>query len=1198
MHYAARRSGCRFRNGAPVFKFFATAGCLLALLMLFTPSRARAQQSVSADILGTVADQSGAVIPGAQITVKNLGTGITNSAKSDNKGEYLVQYLQIGNYQVTVEAKGFKKFLAKDITLTAGDRTRVDAKMALGVATETVEVSEVAAPALEADSSTIGTEIPATNIADVPLSGRNLTDLVLMSAGVQTSVADSALGNGCATSQQSSGFMSHPDDCRQGSAYVVNGQSDLNQNNEIDGMDNNDRRIGEVEVKPSIDAIEEVKVQTSLYSAESGRTSGGVVQIVTKSGSNNFKGSMYEYLRNDVLDASTTFAYQKNQLHQNQFGATFGGPILKNKTFFFVDYEGLINHQAVSPGGAGTTIPDQPLLTALKAGSGNIGDPTTPAAGTINAALAADGLGSITSLDPVAATLMQLFPSNSCALGSASTCLYKGNVRRLQNSNTGDIRIDQHIDDRNTLYGRYSYNNTYTTNDSSLPPATVGGTVFTPGATYAEQPQENISLDYTHIFSPNLILDLKAGYTYSKNFNQPADPLNDEQILGFDCGAGVTCPTNTASNGSRSGLPSISGIGPSGGGGGPGGPGGPGGGGMVASYSSCLTPAQLIANPGAANPTWCSTAWDGLGSGGGGGGPPGGGGPGGGGGWSLGEGMWVPLLVRDDTHQYSASLTWTKGSQNIKFGVSLIDRLMEGAQSQSIYGSIGFSATGQSGQPGYVSATANFFEGTAASKSRSFVAVSQHLRTYEPSAYVQDDWRILPKLTLNLGLRYDLYTPFTEEDGYLSNFDPTVGLLVSPDLLGTQHSDKYANVPIDYHDIQPRVGFAYSLPQNMVLRGGFGLSYYPGTLGPNATAVNAPFSYSLSCVWANSSGTTFGTPNTMCADVDGTLAGGLPVPNTGSAAVMKTATDWTEYASEGGINSTATNLKSSTQYQYSMQLQKDWRSNIITVGYVGNLGRHLANYEGPNGGVDSQLNNPASTFGILYPNLVQCSEPGPPAGNGQIVPCSSYATNPINSYSSPSLNVIDSRSNSTYDALQATFLRRATNGLTTSINYTWSHELSDGYLINEGGGQNPVCTRNGCIVSDGKGTPAASLTPIGPKQFDKGNSELDLRQRLTGVVTYQMPFARNTHGVLHGVAAGWTGNLMGTLQSGLHTTVADGGGGASGTVRPDVVAGCNPNSKPSSVTQRLDEWFNPACFQFRPTGPWATKPAVLWLSPE
>ena len=1157
---------------------------VLALLVLLLAGKIRAQEAVSANILGTVTDQSGAVIPDAQITVKNVGTGITNSAKTDAKGEYLVQFLQIGSYVVTVDAKGFKKYVAKDINLTAGDHARVDAKMALGGANETVTVSAVAAPALQTDTSTVGTEIPSTNIQDVPLSGRNLTDLVLMTAGVQTSVTDSALNSGCATSQQNEGYPVHPDDCRIGSGYAVDGQSDLNQNNQIDGMDNNDRRIGAVEVKPSIDAIEEVKVQTNLYSAESGRTSGGVVQIVTKSGSNTFKGSLYDYLRNDAFDAMTTWAQIKPMLHQNQFGATYGGPILKNKTFFFADYEGLIIHQSTSQG-VGTSIPDQPLLTAIKGGS--ISD--------INTALAADGLGTIASLDPVAATLMQMFPSNSCPIGSASTCYYKGNTPRRQTANTGDIRIDQHINDRNTLYGRYSYNKTDTYNGGSLPTATVNGYAFS-GASYAQQPEDNISLDYTHIFRPNLILDLKAGYTYSKNFNVPDAPLQAASILGFDCGAGVTCPQNTASNIVASGLPTIGGIGPSGGGG-PGGPPGGGGGasgpGPSGNYTDCYDPLTLYQNsisphpnPNIANPGWCSTAWSGLASGG----PPGGGGGGGGGGsWSIAESsaFGIPLLVRDDTHQYSASLTWTKGTQNLKGGITLVDRLMEGAQPQNVYGSINFSndatCSGINGGAQIANATAAFLMGCSSSKSRSFVAVNQHLRTYEPSAYVQDDWRILPKLTLNLGIRYDLYTPYTDENGYLSNFDPSVGLLVSPDLLGAQHSDKYANVPVDYHDIQPRFGFAYSLPQNMVVRGGFGMTYYPNTLGPNSTTVNAPFNYSLSCInptVQGTQGTAYGAANSVCTDVDPTLDGGLPVPNLGQSAIMITATDSREYTSEN-INSTSTSLKTSYMYQYSLQLQKDWRSNIITVGYVGNLGRHIADYEGPNAAVDSLLNNPANNFGVLYTSLNQCTAPpGPGQPTGSPTPCSSYATSPVNGVTSPGIQEIDSRSNSDYNAMQATFLRRAAMGLTTSINYTWAHQLSDGYLMNEGGGQNAVCTRYGCRVDDGKGTAAASLTPVGPQQFDKGNSMLDMRHRLTGVLTYQLPFARNSHGILHGVAAGWTGNLMGTLQTGLHASLASGMGG--GEVRPSVVPGCNPNKKPAGVTNRIDEWFDASCFQLQP----------------
>jgi hypothetical protein len=1141
------------------------------LFVLLLPGSIRAQFS-SADVLGTVTDATGAVLTGATVTIKNTGTGITRTAETSKTGEYLFTPLQIGTYEVTVEAKGFRKYVAKNITLTAGDRARVDAKMTVGQASETVSVSAEAAAALQTDSSTVGSEIPQKNIEDVPLSGRNLTDLVLMSAGVQNTTSDSALSKGCATSLQKSTVQAGVDDCRQASGYVVNGQSDLNQNNELDGMDNNDRHIGNVEVKPSIDAIEEVKVQTSLYSAESGRTSGGLVQIVTKSGSNQFKGSLYEYLRNDKFDSWTTWATLKPKLRQNQFGGSLGGPIIKNKTFFFADYEGLRN--VTGNPQTNSQIPTKEILAAVASGDISsidtlLGAASLEGAETLEQAFTAPG-ATITKIDPVAQNLMKLFPTS----GGTATCAdgyYCGMIDRTQNSNTFDVRIDQHINDRNTLYGRYSYNYTDSINASTYPASTVNGAVFTPGGTEAKQPEDNLSLDYAHVFRPTLVLDLKAGYTYSKQDDAADDPLQAASILGFNCGAGVGCPANSASSGYRSGLPTISGIGSTGSGGGPGG---------------------------------------------------------GGGGWSLGESSWVPLVMRNETYQYVGSVTWTKGTQNIKIGGTWISRELIGAQSQNVYGSMSFSSASV-GQTTELSATQQFLMGVTSSKARSFVAVNQHLNTKEPSVYVQDDWRIKSKLTLNLGLRYDLFTPYTEKNGYLSNFDPDTvytyngvtytGVLVSPFLTGAQHSNKYANVPVDYHNIAPRFGFAYSLPKNMVLRGGFGITYYPNTSGPNSTSVNAPFSYSLSCGSATQGGPGGGggntinyqTPKSVCADVTQPMVDGFPVPDISMTGVLTMATDPTQYAGEGSINSTASNLQDSYQYQYSLQAQKEWRSNVITVGYVGSLGRHLANYESANVAVDSLAITPANNYGVPFYDLNQCSDV-----MGNTIACSNAGS--VNKVSGASLNVINSYSTSDYNGLQATFLRRSTSGLTTSINYTYSHQINNGYLINENGGQSPICVAYGCRVDNGSGS-ASSARIEGPKQYDLGNADLDLRHRVSGVLTYQIPF-RSSNPILRAVASGWTGNLMGTLQTGSHYTVTAGGGGggggpaATGTVlnndysvcqtvdyltahpgninpswcssswsgisgetRPNMV--CDPGkSKIGNWHRSINEWYNPACF--------------------
>jgi hypothetical protein len=1136
------------------------AGLAMVAMLVLLPGIVQAQSRISADVLGTVTDQSGAVIPGAQVTIKNTGTGITASTKTSNEGDYQFSLLQIGSYELSIEAKGFKKYVTKDVALTSGDRRRVDAKLTLGAASETVSVSEVAAPSLQTDSSSIGSEIPSANIQDVPLSGRNLTDLVLMSAGVQTTVSDSKI---------SGGWM---DDSRQPSAYVVNGEEDMFQNNQLDGMDNNDRRLGVVEVKPSIDAIEEVKVQTGLYSAESGRTSGGVVQIVTKSGTNKFRGTAYEYLRNDVLDASTTWATTKPTLRQHQYGGTFGGPIVKNKTFFFGDYEGF-RSTIGSP--SAIQIPNTDVRAAILGGNiatiNSVGHQTydRPVGCNPNAppddptACSSSKWSDVNSISPLAQNLVSLYPAsttNSDGSNCSGSNNYCWNTNKKQIAHSMDVRIDQHFNDTNTIYGRYSYNLTDTTKDStSLPATTFDGQTYTLGGTKASQPQENISLDYTHVYRPNLVLDVKAGYTYSKNWYQPAEPDNTASNLGFEC-TDANC-INTQAGNAIKGLPSVQGFGSFSVGGGPGG------------------------------------------------GPPGGGG---GGGWpGFSEGPFSPLLVREHVWQYHASLNWTKGTHNTKYGVSYIHRQVNGTQSEATWGKIGFDSGG--------AGTAEFLEGIVASKARNVMMVNPHLLTTEVSGYMQDDWRVQRWLTLNLGVRYDLYTPYSEKNGYMANFDPEVqwtyngsnyvGGLVSPDLLGAQHATKYDNVPLDMKDIQPRFGFAATLPKvgilnNTVLRGGFGMSYFTNTVGPNANGFNPPFQYEVSCTAGAAtafSGTyAFGQADTLCGNVSNTLSSGFPnLANVDSSLMNATATNPLNYPglSFYGVD---THLKTSYMYQYSLQLQKDWRSNIISVGYVGTLGRHISQMLAANNPVNYNLYNQGTTtgtgdFGYGFPTLsvVQSkwSCPGPPG------PCGPGDPGATQGYSvaAPMVNLILSNENSTYDSMQATFLRRSAGGLTTSINYTWAHKYSTGTMLNEGGGQDPQCTQygdHGCIVDMGNG----NTEVWGPNQYLRGNAGTDVRQRMSGVLTYELPFLRSSHGLVHGIAAGWTANLMGTIQTGQPFTVNNsitrgappgqvatelGWAGLPGVdARPNMT--CNPNHSPKGLTgPKYNEWFDVSCFQLQ-----------------
>ena len=302
-----------------------SARVLLGVLtFVFTLPVLALAQGTTADIVGRITDASGAVLPGATVTVSNGATGDTRTAVSGETGDYAFTLLPIGTYTVRIELQGFQVVTSR-VTLASGDRSRVDAKMALGSVAENVTVT-AEAPLLQTDSSSVSSLFNEKAVQDLPVAGRNITRLVQMVPGANEG-AVSSLANG-----------TRPDDRRQTSSVSINGTGDTQNNQLVDGLDNNERAIGTVGIKPSIDAIAEVKVQTNLYSADVGRTLGGVVNILTKSGTNTFHGTAYEFVRNDRFDARDFFARQDPILDQHQFGGSFGGPLRNDRTFFFLDY--------------------------------------------------------------------------------------------------------------------------------------------------------------------------------------------------------------------------------------------------------------------------------------------------------------------------------------------------------------------------------------------------------------------------------------------------------------------------------------------------------------------------------------------------------------------------------------------------------------------------------------------------------------------------------------------------------------------------------------------------------------------------------------------------------------------------------------------------------------------------------------------
>ena len=357
---------------------------------------------------------------------------------------------------VRIELQGFQTVTTK-VELNTGDRARVDGRMQVGSISESVMVTGES-PLLQTDTATLSTLMTEKSVQDLPVQGRNIMRLVQLVPGGNEGVL-SSLADG-----------TRPDDRRQTSSVSINGVGDVLNNQMVDGMDNNERAIGSVGIKPSIDATAEVRVQTNTYSAETGRTLGGIINIITKSGSNEFNGSAFEFYRNDAFDSKNYFAVTKPKLNQNQYGASIGGPIKSNRTFFFGDYEGMRADQEITNV---LSVPTAKMRNGdFSEVSRQIYDPTTtprtPFPGNIIPK---------ERFDAVAAQLISLYPLPN---GSGIANNYTANNLREQDHQTMDARVDHRFNDNNTVFARYSFNLVDTITPDFCPQVTDKGQTFHP----------------------------------------------------------------------------------------------------------------------------------------------------------------------------------------------------------------------------------------------------------------------------------------------------------------------------------------------------------------------------------------------------------------------------------------------------------------------------------------------------------------------------------------------------------------------------------------------------------------------------------------------------------------------------------------------------------------------------------------------
>jgi Carboxypeptidase regulatory-like domain/TonB dependent receptor len=1023
----------------------------------------------TADIVGTVTDNSGAVVPNAKVTAKNLGTNDSRTEQTNAAGQFAFALLPIGDYSVTVEVKGFRTFSASRLTIATGDRARVDAALQVGDVTQTVEVSEQTV-AVQTDSSTVGGLVTTRAVQDLPVNGRNFMRLVQLAPGATESV-QSSLGSG-----------TRPDDRRQTSTVSANGQTDSANNFLLDGMDNNERAIATIIVKPSIDAQQEVKVDTNLYPAETGRAGGAVINVITKSGTNKFHGTVFEFLRNDKFDAKDVFnvpqagnplAGVKPEFRQNQFGASIGGPIRKDKTFFFADYEGF---RKIKGNTFLATIPSACELGRVACNGvqqlGNFSDQSAQIYDPVTHAPYINNVIPLSSINSVGANYAALYPTLNCG---TPTCNFISSPVQKQYAHTADMRIDHRFGDKDNFYARYSINNTDTSSPGFLPAATVAGVTIPapsplntnnfPGSAY--QRQQSFAISHVHIFSPTFLLQLNA---------QLARYVTDSES------ANIGIAANTAFGGPanlNTSVPGTSGLG-----------------------------LMQFQNGGYA---------------------------------ALGDGFALPTAYWDTNYQYSGTATWNKGSHTIKFGANLLRR--DWSTFQVLFkgnfniNSAQTSSTGSGSGTGG-NALASLLTGYYNSATRNMALAAPQYRDWEIGEFIQDSWRLSNKLTVNLGLRYDIYTPFTEKHNALSNFDPTDPATLASgkiQVAGQPGVSNSVNIGTQFQDFQPRVGFAWTVSRGTVVRGGFGTSFWPNNVASPANLKNAPMvaTYTIN---------QLGTPTFKISD---TLP--APVPNSVClVAACGANTTSPGYTPSGFSIGAGTQLpyKNSLIYMMNLTLEKEIAGNVVSVGFV---------------------SEPVRNLGRVIPNIATNLPPQGPGGCGATStptlgsPCLPFAsTLPLVG----TVQLLETNGVSNYTALQLVFQRRYSKGLSIASNYTFAKALSDV------GGTGGACTGCGQVLND-----------LGR---DYGPSDFMVKHRFTFTANYELPFGKNMKGIAAQAIKGWQVNAIYAYATGQPFTVLDGTAqqGSFGVTsdRPSVVAASSFNQTPTG------EWFDYTQFRKQPFG--------------
>jgi len=877
----------------------------------------------SASLAGLVTDPSHAAVQGAKVDAANQATGVKRSTVTDASGYYTFPSLPIGSYRVTVTQAGFSP-LTHSVTLDTSSKARQDFELQVGSTATAVDVQSEA-PQLSRDDASIGTVIENQVIVSTPLYQRNWDDLIRLVPGVQQN-----------RYTQQSGAT----DAGRTGDFNAHGVHSLQNNFILDGVDNNTfsenvQELSTSATRPSVDVIQEFKVITNPYSAQYGRSPGTVVDVSTKSGTNQFHGLLFEYLRNRIFDANSYFANEsglkKAKNIQNQFGGSFGGPILKNKLFGFFNYEGTRQRQGV------TRISTVPLpnerIGDFSAAAGAANGVAYPTIYNIKTGQPfANNVVPQNLLDPYALKIMSLFPLPNLP-GEFNNFARTGAI--LDDTDSYDGRLDWNPTDKDLIFGRATVANR--TRDI---PGYYGGIADgSPTSAWGNSTlkAEGIALGWTHIFNPTLVNELRLGFVHNNAYDQ-------QQPFGLNHASEYVpgIPQNSATEG---GLPMIN----------------------FANYTF------------------------------------------------IGSPDFLPKQQNPQQWQYVDTLAITKGSHALKVGVDVRAPMRNIYEDEpDVRGNLQFSGiytclrdpltrqcTGDSaGNPtgsSYADALLGYVQAAVLSN---VYFVDQRIRMF--SGFVQDDWKVTPKLTLNLGLRYDFSTPPLEAKNHLANFD-TAG---SGSLVFAKSGSLSDRALVDIHNknFAPRFGFAYSPNQSTVLRGGYGIYYllFERFGSEDQMALNPPFLIENLAA----------APSTARRPVF-LLRNGFPA----------------DYLDPNNIHYQLTQIRTVDPHspipyvqEWSFGLQQALPAHFVaTIDYVGTKSTHLD--------VLTDLNQPAN--GVLpYPNF-------------------GY------------LERQTAQASGVYHGLEASAERRFSNGLSLKAAYTWSKSIDAAPQELEGNG---IAVQNGMAV--------------------------------------------------------------------------------------------------------------------------------------